>query len=150
MKSSLPSLASIYESDYQQWLEETILIFKTRQLDRLDYEHLLEELAVLGNEQKHAVESLAIQVLQHLLFYQYWQTERDYNAHHWRAEIITFRTQLELRLTSNLKNHLQNRLDYLYSKARKIAEVKTNLEFPTQNLYTLNPVHGENDSFSSP
>ena len=143
MKSSLQSLASIYESDYQQWLEETILILKTRQLDCLDYEHLLEELEALGNEQKHAVESLAIQVLQHLLFYQYWQTERAYNAQHWRGEIIVFRTQLELRLTSNLKNYLQNRLDYLYSKARKMAEVKTNLQFPTQNPYTLDQILDE-------
>ncbi len=143
MNSSLHSLPSIYQNDYQQWLDETILILKNRQLDRLDYEHLIEELEALGNEQKRAVESLVIQVLQHLLFYQYWQSERDYNERHWRAELIAFRTQLELRLTTNLKNNLQERLDYLYSKARKIAEIKTNLHLPPQNPYSLDEILDE-------
>lgn len=143
MGSSLQNLSSTYQEDYQQWLDETILFLKNRQLDHLDYEHLIEELEDLGNEQKHAVESLVIQVLQHLLFYQYWQSERDYNDRHWRTEIIAFRTQLELRLTTNLKNHLQNRLDYLYSKAKKIAEVKTNLQLPSQNPYSLDEVLDE-------
>jgi hypothetical protein len=143
MNSSIQSLASTYQIDYQQWLDETILILKNRQLDRLDYEHLIEELEALGNEQKRAVESLVIQVLQHLLFYQYWQSEREYNERHWRSEIIAFRTQLELRLTTNLKNNLQDRLDYLYSKAKKMAETKTNLQLPSQNPYSLDKILDE-------
>lgn len=137
------SLLSTYQSDYLQWLDETITILKNRQLDRLDYEHLIEELEALGNEQKSAVESLVIQVLQHLLFYQYWQQERDYNERHWLSEIMAFRTQIELRLTTNLKNHLQNRLNYLYSKARKLAEIKTNLQFPPENPYSLDEILSE-------
>jgi hypothetical protein len=143
MNSSRQSLPSIYQSDYQQWLDETILILKNRQLKQLDCEHLIEELEALGNEQKRAVESLVIQVLQHLLFYQYWQSERDYNDRHWRTELIVFRTQLELRLTTNLKNNLQDRLDYLYSKAKKMAEIKTNLQFPSQNPYSLDEILDE-------
>ncbi len=137
MNSSLQSLSSIYQSDYQQWLEETIVMLKKQQFDCLDYEHLIEELEALENEQKRAVESLVIQVIQHLLLYQYWNRERNYNERHWRGELIAFRTQLELRLTTNLKNHLQNRLDYLYSKAKKMAEVKTDLQLPSENPYSL-------------
>jgi len=143
MNIPIQDLELTYERDYQQWLEETVLILKNRQPDRLDYEHLIEELESLGNEQKNAVESLTIQVLQHLLFYQYWQSERDYNERHWRTEIIAFRTQLELRLTTNLRNHLQSRLDYLYSKAKKIAETKTNLQLPLQNPYSLTEILDE-------
>lgn len=143
MNSSRQGLLSNYQSDYQQWLDETILMLKNRQLDCLDYEHLIEELEALGNEQKRAVESLVIQVLQHLLFYQYWQSERNYNDRHWRTELIAFRTQLELRLTTNLKNNLQDKLDYLYSKARKMAEIKTNLQLPAQNPYSLDEILDE-------
>ncbi len=131
------SLSSIYEEDYQQWLDETVLLLKNRQVDSLDYEHLIEELEALGREQKNAVESLVIQIIQHLLFYQYWSSEREYNERHWRGELIGFRTQLELRLTTNLRNHLSNRLDYLYGKARKMAEVKTDLKLPSASPYTL-------------
>ena len=131
------SLSSIYEEDYQQWLDETVLLLKNRQVDSLDYEHLIEELEALGREQKNAVESLVIQIIQHLLFYQYWSSEREDNERHWRGELIGFRTQLELRLTTNLRNHLSNRLDYLYGKARKMAEVKTDLKLPSASPYTL-------------
>jgi hypothetical protein len=131
------SLSSIYEEDYQQWLDKTVLLLKNRQVDSLDYEHLIEELEALGREQKNAVESLVIQIIQHLLFYQYWSSEREDNERHWRGELIGFRTQLELRLTTNLRNHLSNRLDYLYGKARKMAEVKTDLKLPSASPYTL-------------
>lgn len=137
MSHARQSLSSIYEEDYQQWLDETVLLLKNRQVDSLDYEHLIEELEALGREQKNAVESLVIQVIQHLLFYQYWSSQREDNQRHWRGELIGFRTQLELRLTTNLRNHLSNRLDYLYSKAKKMAEVKTDLKLPSENPYTL-------------
>ncbi|WP_079210252.1 DUF29 family protein [Microcystis aeruginosa FBCC-A68] len=42
-----------------------------------------------------------------------------------------------IRLTTNLRNHLSNRLDYLYGKARKMAEVKTDLKLPSASPYTL-------------
>ncbi|MFN9734744.1 MAG: DUF29 domain-containing protein [Microcystis sp.] len=137
MTHARQSLSSIYEEDYQQWLDKTVLLLKNRQVDSLDYEHLIEELEALGREQKNAVESLVIQIIQHLLFYQYWSSEREDNERHWRVELIGFRTQLELRLTTNLRNHLSNRLDYLYGKARKMAEVKTDLKLPSASPYTL-------------
>jgi hypothetical protein len=137
MSHARQSLSSIYEEDYQQWLDNTVLLLKNRQVDSLDYEHLIEELEALGREQKNAVESLVIQIIQHLLFYQYWSSEREDNERHWRVELIGFRTQLELRLTTNLRNHLSNRLDYLYGKAKKMAEVKTDLKLPSASPYTL-------------
>lgn len=137
MSHARQSLSSIYEEDYQQWLDKTVLLLKNRQVDSLDYEHLIEELEALGREQKNAVESLVIQIIQHLLFYQYWSSKREDNERHWRGELIGFRTQLELRLTTNLRNHLSNRLDYLYGKARKMAEVKTDLKLPSASPYTL-------------
>ena len=143
MSQVVENLSWVYERDYQQWLEQTILLLQNKQTDLLDYEHLIEELDALGREQKNAVESLVIQVIQHLLFYQYWQNERNYNARHWRSELIGFRTQLELRLTTNLRNHLSNRLDYLYGKARKMAEIKTDLKLPDSTLYSLEQVLDE-------
>jgi hypothetical protein len=143
MTPVLENISSLYESDYEQWLVTMVLLLKNKQVDSLDYEHLIEELEALGREQKSAVESLVIQVIQHLLFYQYWHREWDYNQRHWRVELIAFRTQLELRLTANLRNHLAQRLDYLYGKAKKMAEVKTDLKFPLQCPYSLEQVLDE-------
>jgi hypothetical protein len=139
----MKNVSSLYESDYEQWLDTTVLLLKNKQTDLLDYEHIIEELEALGREQKSAVDSLVIQVIQHLLFYQYWRREWAYNQRHWRVELITFRTQLELRLTAALSNHLAQRLDYLYGKAKKIAEVKTELKFPLQCPYSLEEILDE-------
>jgi hypothetical protein len=137
MKPYLTNLSLMYDSDYQQWLDEMVLLLKNKPVDWLDCDHLVEELEALGREQKNAVESLVIQVIQHLLFYQYWQSEWEDNERHWRGELIGFRTQLDLRLTTNLRNHLFSRLDYLYRKARKMATVKTDLNLPSENPYSL-------------
>ncbi|WP_293070326.1 DUF29 family protein [Okeania sp. SIO2B3] len=50
---------------------------------------------------------------------------------------------MELKLTTNLRNYLIDRLDYLYSKARKIAQVKSELKLPEINPYTLEQILDE-------
>ncbi len=62
---------------------------------------------------------------------------------HWQSEIIAFRTQLESKLTTNLKNHLQQRWEYLSSKAKKIAEIKSGVKMP-DNPYSLEKILDEN------
>ena len=143
MKDFILDLTKLYEIDYLQWLEETIDLLKARQFNQLDCEHLVEELEALGRSEKNAVESLVIRIIQHLLLYQYWQEERDNNSRHWPTEILTFRTQLDLKLTTNLKQHLNQRLDYLYTKARKIAQVKSALTLPDTNPYPLEKILDE-------
>ncbi len=143
MASQITDLKLLYETDYFQWLEKTIKLLNNRQLENLDYENLIEELEALGRSEKSAVESFVILIIQHLLLYQYWQEERANNSRHWQTEILTFRTQLELKLTTNLRNYLAERLDYLYGKARKIAQIKSELKLPEINPYTLEQILDE-------
>ncbi|NEO26501.1 MAG: DUF29 domain-containing protein [Kamptonema sp. SIO4C4] len=132
-----------YHTDYNRWLQDQIILLKEKNFEKLDCEHLIEELEVLGNEQRRAVESLVLKIIEHLLLYQYWTQEREYNGKHWQIELLTFRTQLELRLTTTLKNHLESRLEYLYQKARKIAAKKSELNLPSTNPYTLEQILNE-------
>jgi hypothetical protein len=143
MVSSIADLKQLYETDYDRWLEQTVKLMKSHQLEQLDLDHLIEELEALSRSERHAVDSLVIQIIEHLLLYEYWQKERDYNARHWRSEIAAFRTQLELRLTNNLKNYLANRMDYLYSKARKISQLKSELKLPETTPYSLDEILDE-------
>ncbi|MGK7946148.1 MAG: DUF29 domain-containing protein [Microcystaceae cyanobacterium] len=132
-------LTYLYESDYHLWLSEMIQLLKNRQFDNLDYTNLCEELESLGRSEKRAVESLLEQILIHLLLYQYWITEREYNANHWRAEIIAFRNQINRYLNSKtLKNHLESRLPKLYQDALRVAKAKSRLTtFPLDCPYTF-------------
>ena len=122
------ALEQLYEREYDRWLSETIELLKNRQFDRVDYEHLIEELAAWGRSEKTTVKSLILSIIIHLLIYQFWTTEREINSNHWAAEIITFRVQLEDKLTTNLSKFLELELDNIYENARLIAEKKTGLK----------------------
>jgi hypothetical protein len=130
---------SLYELNYDQWVEETIHLLQENKLDALDKQHLIEELEALSRREKRAVERLLEQVIRHLLLMQYWTTESDYNTNHWKAEIMSFRTQLNEDLTQNLRNHLQENQAKIYAKGLRYVQQKTGYEvtFPENCPYTL-------------
>jgi hypothetical protein len=142
----ITQLKKLYEIDDSLWLEETIELLKQKQFEQLDLENLIEELEDLGSEKKNAVEILLEQLIRHLLLCQYWTTEAEINSNHWKAEIIGFRSQLERRLTTNLRNHLLDRLPKIYQAGFKYVNQKTNftVDFPQECPYTLDQLLDEN------
>lgn len=135
-------LAQLYETDVMEWLDTTIRLLKNRQLELLDLENLIEELEDLGNEKRHRVENLLEQIIRHLLLIDFWHVERGNNINHWQSEVISFRTQLRRRLTTNLRNHLTQNIDSIYQDALKYVNAKTgfNVEFPGNCPYTLEQI----------
>ena len=135
----ITNLKSLYEIDFNQWLEETIDRLQANRFNELDLANLIEELEALGRSDKNAVESLLEQVIRHLLLLEYWSKEFEYNKFHWQAEITGFRNQLKRQLTSNLRNHLIKELSSLYQDALAYVRQKTGLEveFPTECPYTI-------------
>ncbi|CAO5034765.1 DUF29 domain-containing protein [Microcystis sp. M061S2] len=118
----------LYEQDYLAWLEETAKQLRQKQTDVLDWEHLGEEIEALGNEQRHKVDSYLLQLLIHLLLYQYWPEERERCARGWQDEIGNFRVELELLLESKtLYNYFLTRIAVIYPKAVKRVRQKSQL-----------------------
>jgi hypothetical protein len=140
------ALKNLYQLDYHQWLLDTIELLKDQKFDQLDYENLSEELEALGRSEKRSVESLLEQILIHLLLYQYWISERQYNGNHWCGEIATFRNQLHRYLDSRtLKNYLENRLTKVYQDALRVVKIKTALkDFPLDCPYTFEQILDHN------
>ncbi|MFM6787921.1 MAG: DUF29 domain-containing protein, partial [Microcystis panniformis] len=105
----------------------------------LDLEHLIEELEDLGKEKKNAVASFLEQVIRHLLLLQYWTKEAEYNTIHWQEEIYNFRTQLKRKMTTNLRNYLEEELNSIYQDALGFVKIKTvnTVIFPSQCPYSL-------------
>jgi hypothetical protein len=132
-------LKQLYELDDSQWLGETISLLRNHQFQQLDLEHLIEELEDLGKEKKNAVASLLEQVIRHLLLLQYWTKETEYNTINWQEEIYTFRTQLRRKMTANLRNYLEEELNYIYEDALGFVKIKTanTVIFPSQCPYSL-------------
>jgi hypothetical protein len=133
-------LKELYEIDEHLWLEETIKILKSKHLEALDLENLIEELENLGRRDKAKVASLLEQVIRHLLLLQYWTEESQDNAGHWKAEIRSFRNQLKRNLTTNLCQYLESELPSIYNDALGYVIDKTEGKLdklPQDCIYTL-------------
>ncbi|BBD66844.1 hypothetical protein NIES4072_58790 [Nostoc commune NIES-4072] len=143
--TAIIDIKTLYESNYLQWLEETIKCLKNRQLADVDYENLIEELEDLAKKEKRRVRSLLEQIIRHLLLSQYWDLEKPRNANYWAAEIISFRNQLNEDLSANLRNHLEENFNIIYSNALDYVKAKTNLtNLPELCPYTLEQILDKN------
>jgi hypothetical protein len=133
-------IQELYEIDSYLWLEETIKILKTKNLEYLDLDNLIEELESLGRSDFNKVRSLLRQIIIHLLLLEYWQQEYQRNYRHWESEIIVFRDDLNHNLTASLKNKLTLDLEEIYLVALKFVIKKTGLSknlFPDNSPYSL-------------
>ncbi|MEH1896347.1 MAG: DUF29 domain-containing protein [Nostoc sp.] len=143
--TAIIDLKILYESNYLQWLEETIKCLKARQLADIDYENLIEELEYLAKNEKRRVRILLEQIIRHLLLYQYWDLEKPRNANHWAAEIIGFRNQINEDLSTNLRKHLEDNFSIIYSDALDYVMAKTKLtNLPESSAYTLEQILDKN------
>jgi hypothetical protein len=66
---------SSYDQDFYAWTKEQARAVHNNSWDKVDVEHLVEEIESLGSEQEHAVESRLANLLVHLLKWRY-QPER--------------------------------------------------------------------------
>ena len=128
--------------EYDSWLLEQARLLRDGDFKHLDVDNLIEELEALVRGEKSSVEQFAYLIMLHLLLVDYWHEQSDWNRDHWSAEITGFRLQLNNKLTTNLRNHLEKRLDFLYSKAYQAAVKKTKSSikenrFPQQRQYGL-------------
>lgn len=140
-------LKQLYEIDDYLWLEETIKLLKTKDLENLDLDNLIEELESLGRNDLNKVRSLLKQIIIHILLLEYWQEEYERNYRHWQGEIIACRDDLNNSLTTTLKNKLIQELEHIYNVAVKIVSTKTGLSsnlFPENCPYSLEQLLDDN------
>ncbi len=133
------------EQEYDSWLLEQAEILRQRDFDNLDVNNLIGELEALVRGEKSSVEQFTYLIMLHLLLVDYWHEQAEWTRDHWESEITGFRLQLNNKLTTNLLNHLQERLDFLYDKSRKAAIKKTKSSikddrFPLNRKYGLKDI----------
>jgi len=111
-------MSDLYETDILVWSEQQAELLRRlahgeRVNDQLDWEHLIEEVESVGSEQLHAVESLLLQALVHMLKAQGWPLARD--VENWRADARGFRAQAANRFAPSMRWRLD--LARLYRQA---------------------------------
>jgi|688.fasta_scaffold204606_2 hypothetical protein len=111
--------SSLYDTDYNQWTQDTIQQIQNRDFESIDWDSLIEELEIMGKNDKRALISLLTRVLEHLLKLSYWESENTRSGNRWAAEIVNFRAQIQGRLEDSPS--LNSQLQTFYEKAHPVA-----------------------------
>ncbi|NEP48870.1 MAG: DUF29 domain-containing protein [Moorea sp. SIO3C2] len=120
-----------YDTDYYQWINETVENLRNRNFSEVDWDNLIEEIESMGKSEKRALLSLLTRLLEHLLKLAYWKSEQEQNRNHWAAEVVNFRTQIKNIIEDSPS--LRPQLETFYNKAYPSA-VKS-----VSQLFTLPP-----------
>jgi hypothetical protein len=146
--SPLNTTKSLYETDYQLWIETTVDRLHRHDYKSVDWKNLIEELESLGKQQQQELENRLIVLLEHLLKLAYWQNEREDNERGWKGTIIEQRKRINRLLKKNpsLKPYLSQVFLECYLDARDITITKTALSpetFPSEPLLTIEQILDE-------
>jgi hypothetical protein len=133
-----------YDTDFYAWTQAQVDALRAKDWAALDLPHVIEEIADLGNEQRHAVESHLRTLLAHLLKWRY----RPQRRRSWQTSILNARTEITRRLECNpsLQHAWPEMLAWAYPKARHLAASETGLPratFPEAGPWTIAQLQDE-------
>lgn len=102
-------MSDLYDTDILSWSQRQAALLRRvaageRVNDQVDWQNVIEEIESVGNEQLHAVESLLVQALRHMLKADAWPLHRD--APNWRADAIDFRQQAQRRYAPSMRQRI--------------------------------------------
>src|SRR4051812_39564184 len=112
-------MMSDYETDILLWSEHQAALLRRRAAGELvndadlDWPNIAEEIESVGRSELHAVESLLVQALRHMLKAEGWPLSRD--APIWRADAIDFRRQARRKFVPSMRQKID--IDSLYADA---------------------------------
>jgi hypothetical protein len=117
---------TLYDTDFNQWLEVQVQLLRDRQLNNLDLENLIKEIESLGKSDKRQLKSRLEVLLLHLLKWQYQPTQRTGS---WKGTIAEQRRRIrDLLLDSpSLKSYVETVANACYADAREQASLETGL-----------------------
>src|SRR3954469_1991747 len=101
---------SDYDTDILTWSERQAALLRRRAAGELindaevDWSNITEEIEDVGSNRLHAVESLLVQALRHMLKAEAWPLSRD--APTWRADAIDFRRQARRRFVPSMRQKI--------------------------------------------
>jgi Domain of unknown function DUF29 len=113
----------LYEEDFYAWTQQQAKALRThfRGDNRLDVEHLAEEIEDLGKSDLYAVESFVEQIIAYLLKLDY--SGQSEPRGHWRAEVLNFRRNAERKMSLTIRRKVETDLEQRYASGREIAAV---------------------------
>jgi hypothetical protein len=136
----------LYESDFYHWTVDQVQSLRLGKLDRLDLEHLAEEIESLGNQQRSELENRLAILLGHLLK---WDLQPNLRGKSWRSTIREQRRQIQKLITKNpsLKSYLDEAMSEGYESALDLVVRETPFDYkdlPQVCPYTIAKIFDNN------
>ena len=128
-----------YETDFYQWTMEQSEALREQNLEKLDWENIIEEIEALGRSDYQAVISLLTRIIQHKLKIDY--ANQPQTNRHWQAEIKAFSNSIRRRYSPSMKPKLEGEWEGIYSDAIDLYLIDyPGCDFPEICPYLLNDI----------
>lgn len=136
----------VYFEDIAIWAKQQAEFLRSGQFDRLDIEHLADEIEDVGKSEQRELASRMSVLLAHLLK---WQFQPERRCRSWERTIVVQRRAImrHLKEVPSLSTRLDNSewLDKVWDDAITIAVQETGLsDFPDSLTWQIKEVLGEN------
>ena len=127
-----------YDTDFLVWLQSQAELLRAKQFERLDLEHLIEELESMGSKERHEFKNRIVQLMMHLLK---WKIQPDHISGSWLRSIREQRYSIAdlMEEMPSLKPLLDSYATRNYARAVALAADETHLPksaFPTAMPFT--------------
>lgn len=128
-----------YDTDFLVWLEGQAELLRAKQFDRLDLEHLIEELKSMASKERREFKHRIVQLTMHLLK---WKVQPDHVSGSWLRSIREQRYSIAdlIEELPSLQPLLNNYATRNYSRAVALAADETHLPksaFPATMPFTM-------------
>lgn len=133
---------SLYDADFNIWLETTAAQLRSRNFDALDLTNLIEEVESLARQDRRSLFNFLRQICERLLRLSFWKTERDRHNRDWTMEILQNRHDIQLILddSPSLRPYLDAVFPEQYGHGRKLFLILSGCQeesVPTTPCFTL-------------
>ena len=122
----------LYDRDVLAWSEHQADLLRRlargERVNDVDWDHVVEEIADVGQSELHAVESYLDLLLVHLLKARAWPTSDSLN--HWHAAIVAFQNNAARRFAPSMRQRVD--LQALYLGAVEQVAVLNGRQSPAQ------------------
>jgi hypothetical protein len=115
---------TLYDQDFYAWTQQQVELLRSGQLDRLDIEHMIEEIDSLGKQQRQELRNRLGVLLGHLLK---WRYQPEARSKSWVATIREQRREIQELLSENpsLKPYLSEAISKSYLKGLDLVDRET-------------------------
>ena len=147
--TTFSNVSDAYESDYYAWTQTQSELLRRLKLadNRLDREHIAEEIEDLGRSERFACEAIVERIIEHLLKLDFSGLAEP--SGHWRKELRNFRYELARRMTPSIERLLRESLASRYAKGRADASdlddelPGSSARLPAECPYSFEQITGE-------